>query len=145
MQVLSPGVEDTDEADLCSEPLWVGCDFEHGGRTGAEEQVIQSPCIRATESVQFMRQREDNVKVRNGQEFSFACSEPALASLCLALRAVPVSAGVIRDGLMVASRTPIDMAAQSRSPAAPDGVQDAQLLVAQPRTSIDEAVALLAE
>jgi hypothetical protein len=46
---------------------------------------------------------------------------------------------------MAASRTSINMAAQSRSPAAPDGAQNAQLLIVQPWTSIDEAIALLAE
>jgi hypothetical protein len=46
---------------------------------------------------------------------------------------------------MAASRASIDVAAQRRSPAAPDGAQDAQLLIAQPRTSIDEAIAVLAD
>jgi len=92
-----------------------------------------------------MWQREYDVKVRYVEELSFLFGEPALASLSLALRAVPVSTGVIRDGLMAASRTSIDVTAQRRRPATPDGAQNAQLLIVQPWTSIDEAIALLAE
>jgi hypothetical protein len=46
---------------------------------------------------------------------------------------------------MTAPRASIDVTAQRRSPATPDGAQDAQLLVAEPRTSVDEVIALPAE
>ena len=37
-----------------------------------------------------MRQGEYDVEVGNAEEFFLSCGEPALASLCLALRTVPV-------------------------------------------------------
>jgi hypothetical protein len=40
-----------------------------------------------------MRQGEYDVEVRNFEEFPFARCEPALARLCLTLRAMPVPAG----------------------------------------------------
>ena len=40
-----------------------------------------------------MRQGEYYVEVRNFEEFPFARGEPALARLCLILRAMPVPAG----------------------------------------------------
>jgi len=46
---------------------------------------------------------------------------------------------------MAASRTSIDVTAERCRPATPDGAQNAQLLIVQPWTSIDEAIALLAE
>ena len=55
-----------------------------------------------------------------------------VARLRLALGTVPVSAGVIGDGLMAASGTGIDMAAQRRRPATGDRPQDSQMLEAQP-------------
>jgi len=67
-----------------------------------------------------MRQREYDVEVRDAEEFLFPCGEPALASLSLALWTVPVPAGVVRDGLMTALRTLIDMAAQGCRAAASD-------------------------
>jgi hypothetical protein len=110
-----------------------------------EKQVVHNPGVTLAESIQLMRQGEYDVEVRDGKEFLFPSGEPALASLCLTLRTMPVSAGVIRDGLMTAPRASIDVTAQRRSPATPDGAQDAQLLVAEPRTSVDEVIALPAE
>jgi hypothetical protein len=40
-----------------------------------------------------MRQSEYDVEVWNAEQFLLSRSEPALASLCLALRTVPVPAG----------------------------------------------------
>ena len=40
-EVLSPGVQNTEEADLGSEVLGVCCDFKHGLGAGAEEQIIE--------------------------------------------------------------------------------------------------------
>jgi hypothetical protein len=138
-------VQDTDEPDLRAEPFWVRRNLQHGGGAGMEKQVVHNPGVTLAESVQLMRQGEYDVEVRDGKEFLFPSGEPALASLCLTLRTMPVSAGVIRDGLMTAPRASIDVTAQRRSPATPDGAQDAQLLVAEPRTSVDEVIALPAE
>jgi hypothetical protein len=92
-----------------------------------------------------MRQGEYDVEVGDAEEFFLSCGEPALASLCLALWTVPVPAGVVRDGLMTALRTLIDVAAQRGGAAASDRSQHTQLLVIQPGVLIDEAVTLLAE
>ena len=40
-QVLSPGVQNAEEADLGSEVPGVGCDFKHGLGAGAEEQIVE--------------------------------------------------------------------------------------------------------
>ena len=45
-QVLSPGVENAEEADLGSEALGVGRNFEHGcGGACAKEQIVEQPWI----------------------------------------------------------------------------------------------------
>ena len=134
-QVLPPGVQDADETNLRTQSFGIGRHFEHGVRAGAEEQVIQNPGVAQTERVQLMRQGEYDVEVGNVEEFFFACGEPALASLRLTLRAVPVPAGVIRDGLMTALGALIDVAAQRRRAAAGDCPQHAQLLVSSARGS----------
>ena len=92
-----------------------------------------------------MRQSEYNVEVRDAEEFSLSCGEPALASLCLALRAVPVPAGIIRDGLMTALGALVDVSSQGRRAAAGDCPQHAELLEIQPGALVHEAVALLVE
>ena len=40
-QVLSPGVQNAEEADPGSEMPGVGCDFKHGLGAGAEEQIVE--------------------------------------------------------------------------------------------------------
>ena len=52
---------------------------------------------------------EDQMEVGHGEQVLLAPREPALARLCLTLRAVPVAAGVIRDGLMSAAHARIAM------------------------------------
>ena len=40
-QVLPPGVQDAENADLGSEVFGVGCDFQQGLRAGGEQQVVK--------------------------------------------------------------------------------------------------------
>jgi hypothetical protein len=119
--------------------------FKHGVSAGPEKQIVQNPGIAQAEGIQLVWQGEYDVEVRNVEEFFLSCCEPALASLRLTLRTVPVSARVIRDGLMTALGALIDVAAKRRRSAAGDCSQHAQLLEAQPWALVHEAVALLEE
>ena len=67
-QVLSPGVQDAEEADLGSEMLGICCDFEHGLSASPEEQIEEQPGISLTERVQRMRQSKDDVEVGHGKQ-----------------------------------------------------------------------------
>lgn len=94
-EVLPPGVQDAEEADLRSEVLGVGCDFKHSLGGGAEEQIVEQPGMSLTERVQRMRQCEDDVEVRHGKQVLLPPRKPSLTRLGLTLRAVPVAARVI--------------------------------------------------
>jgi hypothetical protein len=59
-----------------------------------------------------MRQRKHHMKVRDWQQFVCTEFNPLLASVDLALRAMPIAARVERDGSMTALRTGINMTAQ---------------------------------
>ena len=131
-QVLSPGVQDAEETNLRAQMLRVGRNLEERGRAGPEQQVIQHSRIVLAEGVQLMRYGEYDVEVRHAEEFLFAGGEPALARLRLALWAVPIAAGVIRDGLMAASRTVVDMAPECCCAATRDRAQHTESLNAQP-------------
>src|SRR5436305_6682426 len=131
-QVLSPCVQDGEEADLCTEVPRVSRYFEQCFCHGTKQQVVQQGRIALTQPVQLMRQCEDHMKVRQAEYLLFPAGEPLLTRLRLTFWAVPVPAGVERDGRMTASRTLIQMAAQSRRAAALDGAQHVQLLVAEP-------------
>ena len=102
-QVLSPGVQNAEEADLGSEVLGVGRNFEHGLRAGAEEQIVEQAWMALTERVQLVGQGKDDVEVGHAEQILFAPCQPALACLGLALRTVAVATGVIGNGLVVAT------------------------------------------
>src|ERR1700722_12736909 len=78
-----------------------------------------------------MRQCENNMEVRHRQQFSGTRSQPLGPCVSLALGAVPVAAGVVRDDLMSAAAALIAMAAQSRRAAASDGVKHLAMLPGQ--------------
>jgi len=75
---------------------------------------------------------EDNAEVVGVEQVLPLCFEPSLASLCLALRAAPRSAGVIGDGGFVRTvLTLVLMSAQSSGAAALDRPVCLQLLIAE--------------
>ncbi len=81
-----------------------------------------------------MRQRKHHMKVLDGQQFLCAQLNPFIASVDLALRTMPVTTRVERDGSMTTLRTAIHMAAQGRSTAVLDGTQHPKMLPSQPAT-----------
>ena len=91
-QVLPPCVQNTEKADLRPEVSRVFGDFEHRCRAAPEQQVIQDGLIGLAERNQFMRKREDHMKVRHAENVLLTGGEPPLARLRLALGTVPVSA-----------------------------------------------------
>ena len=87
--------------------------------------------IALTEWNQSVGQSEDQVEVGHSEQFFLSRSEPALARLRLTLGAVAVAAALIRDGLVAAAWTIVDMSAQSRCSALSDGEEHLQLLRAE--------------
>lgn len=77
LQVLPPGVQDGENADLSAESFGVGCHLQCRCGTRREQQVIESTRIFEREHIQFMRDAEDNVEVGGRQYFSLASGEPA--------------------------------------------------------------------
>ena len=99
-QVLSPGVQDADHADLCAQVFAIDSDLQQGLRAGGEQQVVEQTRVLQRQHIEFVGHSEHDMEVTGGQEFAFAGRQPALAGLRLTLGAVPVSARVIRDSLM---------------------------------------------
>ena len=89
-----------------------------------------------------MRQRENDVHVGHVEQLALAGVEPALPRLRLALRAVPIPARVVRDGLMSAGVTPIEMPTERGGATARDRTEHRALLHAQPWMLLDEGVTL---
>src|SRR5215471_4531013 len=111
-QVLSPGVQHAEKADLGAEMSGIGGDFQQCGGTGAEQEAVEQLLVMKHERRQLMRKREDHMNVGNVQQFFLTRREPLVAGVALALRAMAIAAGVIRDGLMAAARASIAVAAE---------------------------------
>lgn len=145
-QILPPGMQDGNDADLSTEAFGIRRYFQQRGGSGGEQQIVKTARVFERQHVQLVRNTEDDMEVCRRQDFLFAGSQPALACLRLALRAMPVPARVIGNGLMTALRTRIEMAAHGCRATVLDGTEDFQLLKAEARSvSVEKAVALRAK
>src|SRR5713101_2912449 len=141
-QRLAPRVEDAHAPDLGAQMARVGGDLAQRGRARLEEPAVHTTRIAVTERQERMRQREDDVHIRDVEELALPRGEPPLAGLRLALRTVSIPTRVIRDGLMPAAVTPVETPAERGGATARDRAKDRSLLDAQPRMLLDEGVSL---
>ncbi len=80
--------------------------------------------------------------VARREKFSLTRGNPPFTGARLTLRAVPVAAGVVRDGAMSAASAFIEMAAECGGATPRNGQQHFQMLPTDPLTvSFDECVA----
>jgi hypothetical protein len=131
-QVLSPGMQNAEKADLGSEVLGAGRNFKHGLSAGTVEQIVEQPRMALTERVQLVGQGKDDVEVGYAEQILFAPCEPALASLGLALGTVAVATGVVGNCLVVATGAGVHMASERSGATCGDGSQHVELLIAKP-------------
>jgi hypothetical protein len=92
-QSLIPGMEDRQKAEPCPEMFRIGRDGQQclGGRP--EEQIVKHAGVLPRQRDQLMRQRENDMRVRNRQEFFGAGRQPAVPRRAAALGAMPVATG----------------------------------------------------
>ena len=91
-ELLTPGVQHTEEADLCAEQSRVACHLEKCFGTGTEQEIVEDTFILQNQWRQPVGQREDDMEVARRKEFSSTRSDPPFSSSCLTLWAVPISA-----------------------------------------------------
>src|SRR3954453_13213455 len=141
-QVLSPGMEHREEADLSAQMPGVGRDRAQGLGRRAEQDAVDDLLVLVSDGGDFLRYREDDVEVLGVEDLGAAILQPFGTGQRLAFRAVPVPAAVVRDALMPALIALVDVATQRRRAAALDRGHDAALRGGQvmPLT-IDVAVA----
>jgi hypothetical protein len=122
-----PGVEHGGEPDARAEVLGVGRDRDQSLGGDFQQQVIDDRLVVIGDVGDRPRQREDDVEIRHGQEVGLAVGQPLLGSGGLALRAVPVAAGIVGDAQVRAGLAAFDMPAQRRRSAALDRRNDLEL------------------
>jgi hypothetical protein len=105
VQVLAPGVEHGDEADLGAEMLRVGRDASQRLGRGSEQDGVDRRLVLGGNLGHRRRQGEHDVEVLNRQQFGLSGGEPLGAGLPLALRAMPVAARVVGGPLITRRST----------------------------------------
>jgi len=132
LELLVPGVEDTEEANLGAHMPGMARDFEQGLGAGTEQQIVENLLVLQSQGCQKMRKGEDHVHVAGGQEFLPTRLQPAVAGRGLTLGRVPISAAVVRDGAIPAAGTLIAVPAERGGAATLDGRQNLAVLGGQP-------------
>ena len=117
LQGLSPGMQDAEESDLRAEMFGVGGHFQQGGRRGLEQESKQDLLILPDQRHEAVRHAEDQVVVAYRQEFLLPLMQPLLPGIGLTLRAVPITARVVRDGLITAAQALVAVPATRAAPA----------------------------
>ncbi len=110
-QVLSPGAEHGEEADLRSQMLRIARDAEQRFGSGAEENAVEHRGVIKRDAGNLFGNGEDHVEVFHWQQFGLAAFQPFCPFRVLTLGAMAVAAGVIRDAREVALAAAFDMAA----------------------------------
>jgi hypothetical protein len=140
-EFLTPGMQNTEEADFCTEVLGIAGDFEESFCTGSEQEIVDDLLVLQDQRGQMTRKREDHMDVARWEKLLLTCCEPAIASSCLTLRAVPISTGVVGDGAMSAASALIEMSAERGRATPRHGQEHFDVLPADPLTaSFDECV-----
>ena len=127
----SPGVEHGGDADARAEVLGIGGDRQHRLRRRLEQQVVDQRLVLERDVGDLGRQREHDVEVADRQQIGLAFGKPCPRRRALALRAVPVAAGVVGDPPLAAVLAGLDVTAERRSAAVLDRRHDLQLGKAQ--------------
>src|SRR4029077_8883359 len=93
LEFLPPGMQNTEEADFCTEVFGIAGHFEESFCTGAKQEIVDDLLVLQDQWSQPVGQCEDHMDVARREKLLAARCEPAIASSCLTLRAVPISTG----------------------------------------------------
>src|SRR6266850_598221 len=112
MQVLSPGVQDGDQPNLGAEMPGIGSDDAQRLGGGGEQDAIDDGLIVESDLGDWRRHGEDDVEVRHRQQLGLSVGQPLGTRQSLALRAVPVAAGIVGDAELAAAVALFDVTAR---------------------------------
>ena len=130
-QVLRPGVQHQGEGGRGAQPAWVGGELGERGRGALHQGAVDPAGVELRQAVQRMRQREDEMTVRHRQQLGQLRLAPGVARAALALRAVPVAAGMEQPLLAPTLVALLHLAAQRRRATGDDGPPGTRLRRAQ--------------
>ena len=136
-QVLAPGVEHGEKADLSTEVLGIGGDGAQSLRRSPEQDTIELSLVLIGNCCNLLWYGDDHVEVLGVQKLGLAILEPLSPGERLAFWAMPIGARVVSVALMATVVTLLQMAAQGSgaydgafdTTVPGDGVYDLRVLV----------------
>lgn len=120
---LAPGVKHERRRNLATEPSGVLAELDEGLGGRSEQHRVERTRVALGERVYLVRKRKDEVVVRHRKEFDAPRGEPTLLRARLALRTVPVAAGVVDVAPCAAGIALAKLAPEGRRAAALDRAQ----------------------
>ena len=105
LQILPPGVQHSQDADLGAQVPWMGGDLLECASRGAEQQAVHDARVEQRQRRELVWQREYHVEVGYGQKFAAACFQPSGSCGAATLGTMPVATGVVGYFLPAASVT----------------------------------------
>src|SRR5712691_9830708 len=135
-QILSPGVQDGEKADLCPQMFGIGGDGGQGLGRGSEQNAVDEIFVLVSNGRDLFGEREDDMKILRLENFRFSFFDPFRARQRLALGAMSVAAAIVAGTLVRTAVAPLEMTAEGRRPAHLDGGHDAPLCRGERRTML---------
>ena len=117
----APAVEHGGGTDASAEVLGIGGDRQQRLGRGAEQEVVDDRLVLVCDRGDLGGQREDHVEIADRQQIGLARRKPVCCRRTLALGAMAVAAGVVRNPAVAAILAALDMATKGGRAAALDG------------------------
>jgi hypothetical protein len=127
-QVLAPGVQHRQKADLRSQMPGIGSDLLQRLGHCPEQQTVADPLVLQCQWRKLFGEGKDDVTTRHGEQFLGPLCEPLIPGCGLTLGTMPIAARVVGDEAMRALVAFLDVAAQSGSAAGADVTESFPLL-----------------
>ena len=123
VELLAPGVEHSETADLRPEMLRVPGDVLEGLGNRAKEQAIEVAGVLQRQGPQGVRQGKDDMGVGRLEHLAFPGREPRRLRRAMTFGAATVAAGVVGLDLVATMVALCDVSPKRRRPAHGDGAQ----------------------
>jgi hypothetical protein len=127
VQLLAPGVQPGEAADVRTEVFGGRRDVLEGLRHGVKEQAIEWAGVLQRQGPQGVRQGKDDMAVWGIEDFLLPRGKPSGLGGAMAFGAAPVAARVVRLDRVPTVVTWRDVSPEGGRPAAGDGAQRAVL------------------
>ena len=95
LEILAPGVEHAQKADLRTEVFGIGRYLQQSRGAGAEQEIVDDLLVLQSQPRKLVRQCKHDMHVADWQHFLAAFRQPLIAGIRLTLRAMSIPAGAV--------------------------------------------------